>query len=79
MKRLIADEGIVRVEAVAEPDLGDHYVRIWTEYSAISSGTEMMHLHNKSKHVPLGYSAVWSARLLPLPRALRSHWKRSFD
>lgn len=58
MKRLIADEGFVRVEEAAEPALGEHDVRIRTEYSAISTGTETMHLRNKSKKVPLGYSAV---------------------
>lgn len=58
MKRVIADDGIVRLEEIEAQSPGEHFVQVRTEYSAISTGTEMMHLHKKSKKVPLGYSAV---------------------
>lgn len=58
MRRVAVRDGVPIVEDFEPGELGDYEVRIRTEYSAISPGTELMHLRNKAGLVLPGYSGV---------------------
>ncbi|MCQ6562814.1 alcohol dehydrogenase catalytic domain-containing protein [Paenibacillus mendelii] len=58
MRRIAVRDGVPVIEDFEPAKLGEMEVRIRTEYSAISPGTELMLLRNKAAHVPLGYSGV---------------------
>ncbi|WP_054954924.1 zinc-dependent alcohol dehydrogenase [Paenibacillus dakarensis] len=59
MKAVIAQHGKASVADIERPSLEPGHVRIRTEYSAISPGTEMTVIKNSEEHKSvLGYSAV---------------------
>jgi len=59
MKAIVALDGHIQIADVPVPQLEDYAVRVKTDYSAISPGTElMMQDVNRSKAVMLGYSAT---------------------
>lgn len=59
MKAVVAQLGKVTVADIERPSLPAGHVRIRTEYSAISPGTEMSIIKNsKEQQIVIGYSAV---------------------
>ncbi|MBD2843689.1 zinc-binding alcohol dehydrogenase [Paenibacillus sp. IB182496] len=59
MKAVVSCEGEIRLSDIPEPPLEAGHVRIDTEYSAISPGTElMMNGQGRTTPIVLGYSAV---------------------
>jgi len=58
MRRVVIKDGVAGLEEYEPTELSPTEVRIRTEYSAISPGTELMSLRNKASHVYPGYSGV---------------------
>ncbi|MDI4643456.1 zinc-dependent alcohol dehydrogenase [Cohnella hashimotonis] len=58
MRRIAAKDGMPVLEAFDPADAGDQEVRIRMAYSAVSPGTELMHLRNKTPRALLGYSGA---------------------
>jgi len=58
MRRVVIKDGVAELEEFELAELSPSDVRIRTEYSAISPGTELMHIRNNVSHVYPGYSGV---------------------
>lgn len=58
MRLAVARNGVAQIEEWDLPELGAHQLLIKTEYSAISTGTELMIIRGRGNGTRLGYNAV---------------------